>query len=140
MSVGKDYSFGVFDSNTNQIVDLGDIQTFSVHAQKHSIKSMPYNNVPKYGYIPDGYSGDFRIMRTRGTAELLQIQLSAIFNTGGIVQPGFINEIINNPDGSVFRFQYIGAVFWMNKLADGSRDKVIDQDVEWMASDLVQVA
>jgi hypothetical protein len=140
MNTGRDFSFGVYDQNIGVIVDFGDIQYFEIDAHKANIVSRPYNGLPKFGYVPDGYAGTFQIVRTKADVEQLQIKLSALFNTGGSVLPGFINYTVNNPDGSVARYQVTGAVFWMNKIASGSREKTIDQTVEWLGSDNVLVA
>ena len=33
MAVGRDYSIVFYDSNTGQVIDLGDVQNFSITAQ-----------------------------------------------------------------------------------------------------------
>jgi hypothetical protein len=43
---------------------------------------MPYNAPPKFGYVPDGYSGHFTITRTGSQMEQLQIILANNFNSG----------------------------------------------------------
>ena len=140
MNTGRDFNFGVYDQNTGVIVDFGDIQSFEIDAHKANIASRPYNGLPRFGYVPDGYSGSFQIVRTKADVEQLQIRLSTLFNSGGTVLPGFINYTVNNSDGSVSRYQIVGAVFWLNKIASGAREKVIDQAVEWLGSDSVLVA
>jgi hypothetical protein len=100
---------------------------------------MPYNGLPRYGYLPDGYKGNFSIKRVGSQLDLLQIQLIQLFNRGGLVNAGYINKQTVNTDGSITRFQYIRAVFWMDSVSSGSRDKEISQSVEWMASDCVVI-
>ena len=140
MNVGADYSLMYYDGTSGQLINLGDVQDVSITAPNHQVNSRPYNNVPRFGYVPDGYSGSFQIVRTKADVEQLQIRLSTLFNTGGTVLPGFINYTVNNSDGSVSRYQIVGAVFWLNKIASGAREKVIDQAVEWLGSDSVLVA
>lgn len=140
MTVGRDYAFGLYDGTTGQIIDLGDVQSVKISAQYHDIKSMPYNGVPRFGSIPDGFKGSFEITRTKGDLEDLQYTLNAAFNMGAAMRPGVINETVNNPDGSVSRYQYTGVSFKIEEIADVSREKVIKQTVSFMASDKVKIA
>lgn len=140
MNVGRDYSFGYYDSNTGSIVDLGDIQNVKITAQKHDIKSMPYNDVPRYGYIPDGYRVSFTITRTNAKVEDFAVAAEAFFNAGNVVKPGFLNETVKNPDGSVSRYQYTGFVFFLSDHGDISRETTVKLVGEGMASTKVGIA
>lgn len=140
MSVGRDYSLGFYDANTGAIINLGDVQSVKINANKHDIKSMPYNGVPRFGYIPDGYKISFTITRTGPELEEFSLAAAKQFNDGSIVKAGFLNETINNPDGSVSRYQYTGFVFFVTDLGDISRDKQISMTAEGMASDKVKIA
>lgn len=140
MSVGQDYAFGLYSSDTGGIVDLGDVQQVKVTAQYHDIKSSPYNSTPRFGHIPDGFKGTFTITRTGGQLENLQIQLNQAFNNGTVMKPGYLSESVRNIDGSISRYQYTGCDFKIVELVDVSREKVVTQTVEFMASDKVQIA
>ena len=140
MTVGRDYDFGLYDGITRQIINLGDVQSFRVTSAKHNIKSSPYNGDPKFGYIPDGYTGSFSIVRTNQQLEELALTLNETFNSGGSVKSGYLNETVRNPDGSVSRYQYTGCVFWLTDVADGSREKNITQTCEFMASNKKRIA
>lgn len=140
MNVGRDYSFGLYDATTGQGVDLGDVQKVSVDALYHQIKSQPYNDVPRYGAIPDGYKGSFEVTRTGAELELLQLRLNEAFNAGGALQPGYLSERVTNSDGSMTMFQYRGVSFTIEKIGDISRDAVVKQTVNFMASEKVQIA
>lgn len=140
MTVGRDYSLAYYDQNSGTIVDLGDVQNVKISAQKHDIKSMPYNDVPKFGYIPDGYKISFTIARTNSKLEDFQLAASQRFNSGNIVKPGFLNETVTNPDGTVSRYQYTGFVFFVTDLGEVSREQVVKMQAEGMASDKKQIA
>lgn len=140
MNIGRDYSIGLYDATTGQLVDLGDVQDFTSTKQVHQIASRPYNGDPRFGHIPDGYKGSFSITRTGSTLESLQLQLDAAFKAGTVMKPGYISETVQNPDGTVSRFQYTGVDFVMERIADVSREKVVTQTVGWMASGKVQIA
>lgn len=140
MNVGVDYSILYFSGTTGQLIDLGDVQDVNIVAMKHDIKSMPYNNTPRYGYVPDGYRIEFTITRTGSTLEDLMVTFSQNFNIGAVQQPGYLNESIINPDGSVRRYQYTNFVVFLTDHGNISRDKVVTLKMEGMASDKVQIA
>jgi hypothetical protein len=133
-SVGVDYSFGYFDANLNALIDLGSVQDVKISAQKKDLKNEPYNGPPSFDYAPDGYKLTFRLVRTKAGLEDLMIQREANFNAGGINKSGYLNETINNADGTVSRYQYTGFVFFMGERGDISRDKLVMQSCEGMAS------
>lgn len=135
MNVGRDYSFGLYDTRTGNLIDFGDIQTIDIKPVKHDIKSQPYNDVPKYGYIPDGYKGSMTITRTGSALEDMQLAINTAFNNGENLTSGYLNETVKDPDGSVHRYQYTGVVFHLDDLGSISREKTITQKVEFMASD-----
>jgi hypothetical protein len=140
MTVGQDYSFAFYDANTGTIIDLGDVQNVKVTAQKHDIKSQPYNGVPRFGYIPDGFKISFTITRTGQQLEDLQVAAVQRFNAGSVDRSGFLSETITNPDGSVSRYQYTGFCFFLTEVGDVSREKMITQQAEGMASDKIRIA
>jgi hypothetical protein len=140
INVGTDYSLSYYDGNQGVIVDLGDVQNVKIVALKHEIKSMPFNNVPRYGFVPDGFRIDFSIVRTSNTLEALAVGFSRTFNQGVVINAGYLNETVNNPDGSVSRYQYTNVVVFLDDHGDISREKPIMLRLTAMASDKVTIA
>jgi hypothetical protein len=140
MNVGVDYSITYYDSTSGALIDLGDVQNVQITALKHDIKSMPYNRPPRYGFVPDGFRIEFTITRTGSTLEDLMVTLSQNFNAGSVQKPGYLNEAITNPDGSVRRYQYTNFVVFLTDHGNISRDKIVTLKLEGMASDKVQIA
>ena len=140
MNVGVDYAISYYDSTSGALINLGDVQDVKITAMKHDIKSAPYNQVPRYGFIPDGYKVDFTITRNGSTLEDLMVTLSANFNNGVVQGVGYLNETINNPDGTVSRYQYTNFVVFLTSHGDISRDKIVSLTLEGMASDKRKIA
>jgi hypothetical protein len=140
MNVGIDYSITYYDANSGGLINLGDVQDVKITALKHDIKSAPYNNVPRYAFIPDGFKIDFAITRNGSTLEDLMVLFSTNFNAGNVMAPGYLNETINNPDGTVSRYQYTNFVVFLTSHGDISREKVVTLTLEGMASDKKKIA
>lgn len=140
MSVGRDYQFGLYDGNSGRIVDLGIVEDVKITAQKHDIKGQPYNADPVFGYIPDGYKIAFQLVRNGPTLENIGLDMANAFRAGQAIKAGFFNETIAEADGTFSRYQYTGFVFYLAEVADVSREKVVKQTVEAMASGKVRIS
>ena len=140
MNTGTDYSLIYYDGNTGALVNLGDVQNVKITALKHDIASKPYNTVPRYAYVGDGFKIDFQITRTGPDLEVFMATAAANFNAGAVQQPGYLQQTITNPDGSITRFQYTKMVIFLTDHGDISRDKPVTLVLEGMASDKVQIA
>jgi len=66
--------------------------------------------------------------------EGLMVINEANFNNGQIMSPGYLNETITNPDGTLSRYQYQNFVVFMTDIGDISRERVVSQRMEGMAS------
>jgi hypothetical protein len=135
MTVGTDYSISYYDTASGTLIDLGDVQNVKISAMKHDLKSMPYNKLPRYGFVPDGFKIDFTITRTGSVLEDLMVDFSNKFNGGQVVGAGYLNESVNNADGTVRRYQYTNFVVFLTDHGQISRDKPVTLTLEGMASD-----
>lgn len=140
MNVGVDYTISFYDAASGSLVNMGDVQNVKVSAMKHDIKSSPYNNVPRFGFVPDGFKIDFTVTRIGSVLEDYMVSFSKNFNQGNVLSAGYLNETITNPDGSISRFQYTGFVIFLTDHGDISRDKQVTMSLEGMASDKVAIA
>lgn len=140
MGIGVDYSFIYYDGNTASTIDLGDVQNVKITPAYHTIKSEPYNAVPRFDYVPDGWAISMEITRTTPALENFVINLDAQFNAGLALSPGYLNETINNPDGTVSHYQYTKFVFRITHHGDVDRKKPVVMTLTGQASDRVQIA
>lgn len=140
MNVGVDYTISFYDGTSGTLVNLGDVQNVKIVALKHDIKSMPYNDVPRYGYVPDGFKIDFSITRTGSDITDFMVKAAQNFNAGNVQKPGYLNETITNPDGSISRYQYTKFVVFLTDHGNIQRDAPVTLTLEGMASDKVQIA
>lgn len=140
MNVGVDYNVSYYESASGTIINLGDVQNVRITAQKHDIKSAPYNQVPRFAFVPDGYKVDFTITRTGSVLENLMVTFSSNFNQGNVITPGFLNQSIINADGTTSMYQYTNFVVFLTDHGDISREKVVTLKLEGMASDKIPLA
>lgn len=134
MNTGVDYTISYYDSKSGGLVNLGDVQNVKIIALKHDLKSSPFNAPSRYAFAPDGYKIDFTITRTGSQLEDLAVLNEASYNNGQIQSPGFLNQTITNPDGSISRYQYTNFVVFLTDHGDVAREKVTTQTLEGMAS------
>lgn len=140
MNVGVDYTFMYYDGSSGQLINFGDVQNVVITELKHDIKNMPYNDDPSYGYVPDGFRIEFTVTRTSSAIEDYQVNLDTMFRNAQVQSPGYLNETITDPDGSVHRYQYQKMVVFVTDQGNVSRDKAVTLKVEGYASRKVQIA
>lgn len=140
MNVGGDYSITYYDGTLGTLIDLGDVQDVKISAAKHDIKSMPYNNDPRFGYVADGFKIDFTITRTGSVLEDLMITINSNQKNGVVQQPGYLNRSVINPDGTTSRYQYTGFVIFLTDPGNIDRDKVSTMKLEGMAGNFQKIA
>jgi hypothetical protein len=140
MNTGVDYSLFYFDGASGLLVDLGDVQSVNIVALKKDIKSDPYNDDPRYGYVPDGFKIDFKITRTGSTLEDFMVAAATNFSIGGIQKPGYLQQTIINPNGSISRYQYTNMVIFLTDHGNISREAPVTLTLEGMASRKVPIA
>ena len=75
-------------------------------------------------------------MRTSSTLEDYAAKFEAAFNNGQIIQPGYLNKTVTNPDGSISRYQYQSCVLFLMNHGDVSREKPVTMRLEGMASNM----
>jgi len=140
MGAGVDYSFIYYDGNTASTVDLGDVQNVKITPHYTTIQSDPYNAVPRFDYVPNGWSISMTITRTSPALENFMIDLDKKFNAGIALKPGYLNETITNPDGTKSNYQYTKFVFRITEHGDVDRKKAVVMTIMGAASDRVQIA
>lgn len=140
MNTGVDYQLFYYDGASGALVDLGDVQDVKIVALKHDIKSQPFNRQPRYGYVPDGFKIDFTITRTGPELEDFMVAASANFDAGAIQKPGYLQQTVANPDGTISRYQYTNMVIFLTDHGNISRDKPTTLALEGMASSKIQIA
>ena len=134
MNTGVDYSLMYYDGTSGTLIQLGDVQDVTINAMKHDIKSSPYNDDPRYGFVPDGFSIEFSITRTGSILEDLMVTFANNFSAGQVQKPGYLNQSIINPDGSVSRYQYTNMVIFLTDHGNISRDKTVTLKLTGRAS------
>lgn len=139
MSVGRDYSFGYYDADLGEVVDLGSIQHIKITPLAKEIANEPYNEDPIFGYIEGGYSFSFTIIRTGPEAEDFQLRKAQRFREGLEIKSGYLNETVKEPGGEVSRYQYERFVFRISELGDVQRDGTIKMSATGKASRKVKL-
>ncbi len=134
MNTGSDYTISYYDGSSGGLVNLGDVQNVNITALKHGIKSQPFNRPPRYGFVPDGYKIDFKITRTGSDLIDFMVAAEQAFNNGAILKPGYLNETVTNPDGSISRYQYTEFVIFLDDHGNIQRDAPVTLTLEGMAS------
>jgi hypothetical protein len=111
-----------------------------ITAQKHDIAARPYDADPRFDYVPDGFKIDFTITRNASTLEDLMVRFANNFQNGTVIRSGYLNESVNNSDGTVSRYQYVNFMPFLTDHGDISREEIVTIRLEGMASRKINIA
>jgi hypothetical protein len=139
-NVGNDYFFAVYDGNTGSLVSFDDIENVKIEARKHDIEVRPYNSDPLFGFVPDGYTLEFDVIRTDSDIEDAAVNYNALFDAATVWQPGTFNETIKNPDGTQSAYQYTNFVWFLTNHGEIKREKEVKLHIQGKASNKVPLA
>src|SRR6185312_11460079 len=102
-SVGRDVSVTVVTSYGT--LTFNGLTDFSADPMTTDLKSKGIDGTPRFGFIPDGWKGSFKLDRLDPTVDNYWAQVESDYYAGKNIQAGTISEIITEADGSVTQWQ-----------------------------------
>jgi hypothetical protein len=82
----------------------------------------------------DGWSGRFEYERQDSTLDDYFSMLEANYYLGVPEQPCSITETIENPDGGITQYRYLGVLLKLDDAGDWAGDKTVKMTVSFVAS------
>lgn len=136
-SVGKDVTLTVVTSyGTLKFPGLTD---FMADPMTTDLKTKALDGTPRFGFIPDGWKGSFKLDRLDPSVDNYWAQVEADYFGGKNIQPGTISEIITEADGSITEWRYTGVVLRLEKAGDWGGDKKVEQSITFEAARRIKV-
>lgn len=136
-SVGRDVSLTVVTSYGP--LKFAGLTDFMADPMTTDLKSKAIDGTPRFGFIPDGWKGSFKLDRIDPSVDNWWAQVEADYFSGKNVPPATISEIITEADGSISEFRYTGVVLRLEKAGDWGGDKKVEQTVVFEAAKRVKV-
>ena len=131
-SVGRDVSLtAVLDGQT---VTFSGLTSFTADPKITDIKSKGIDGTTRFGFIPDGYEGSFKLDRIDAEVDRWWAKLEAMYFSGQNILAGTIMEVIQEADGSITTFRYSGVTMHLTKAGDWGGDKKVEQEVKFFAA------
>src|SRR5262245_12532803 len=113
-TIGKDVSL-VIQTPTGPLNISTGITDFSADQMTTDLNSKPLTGERKFGVIPDGWKGSFKLDRMNPAVDNYFAALEEAYFQGGNQLAGTIYESIAEPDGSVTQWRYTGVVLKLDK-------------------------
>lgn len=139
-NIGRDGSqLTVFDSLAGQ-VNFNGMISFDSRARTKKLESEAITGTTTFRNVPNGHEGTFEFDRQDSSVESYFAQLEANFYAQLPPPVATITQTINELDGSVSQFQYIGVQL---DLSDAGAWKGLDKvnpKVGWVASKKIELS
>src|SRR5579859_6641768 len=137
-SVGRDLTLNIIGYN-------GTIQSFPLllafdaktATRQVAIKGM--DGIVRYLELPDGWSGSFSIDRQDSSIDDYFAALESDYYSGLNIQASSITETIQEPDGSVSQYRFVGVMFKFDDAGAWKGDSQVSVKISWCASRRIKV-
>lgn len=134
LSVGRDTTIVLNDPNSGGVPNILYVTSYEAKQDHIKLKSSAMDGTVRHGVIPDGWSG--RIMLDRGNQNvdvLFGILENAYYN-GNNILPQTITQTIDEADGTITQWQYVGCAISYDEPGTWQNGKYISQTIGWCAS------
>ena len=115
-------------------IDLRDVVGFQAEQQVKLQHSDPLNSIPVEFNTPAGWRGQFQIDRGSSALDDLVAAIEAAFWNAGIIGSGTIYQYLNEPDGSVSTYEFIGVALTLTESGHYKAENIVTQTVGFFAS------
>ena len=115
-------------------VDLRDVVGFQAEQQVKLQRSDPLNSVPVEFNTPAGWRGQFQIDRGSSALDDLVAAIEAAFWNAGVIGSGTIYQYLNEPDGSVSTYEFVGVALTLTNSGHYKAENIVTQTVNFFAS------
>ncbi len=140
LSVGRDVTLDVFDPNTGGIVSFAVITSFDTKQDTTDLKAKGLDGTVRHGTEYDGWSGSIMLDRQNAIADAFFAFLEAMYYSGQNIQAQSITQTIQEADGSVTQWSFIGLALKLDDAGNWQNGKFVSQKISWRASRRLQIA
>ena len=137
-SVGRDVTLVVTVNGAP--LNLPGLTGFSAKPMTTKLKSKGIDGTPRFGVIPDGWSGSFKMDRLSADADNFWAAFEAGYFAGNNNTAGTIYETIQEANGAVTQWRYTGVILTFDDAGDYAGDKKVEQSISFEAAFKVKVA
>ncbi len=115
-------------------IDLRDVIGFSAQQQVKLQRSDPLNSVPIEFNTPAGWRGQFHVDRGSSALDDLIAAIESAFWNNGVIGSGTIYQYLNEADGSVSTYEFIGVALTFTDSGHYKAENIVTQTVSFFAS------
>jgi hypothetical protein len=138
-SIGKDVVLDVI--TPSGVLNLPVTTTgFEAKPEYNKLASVGLDGINREASIPKGWRGTITLDRRNNVVDAFFAQQEAGYYAGQNVLTGSITETIQEADGSVSQYRYVGVSLSFEEAGKKSGDSKIEQTIGFFASQRQQVA
>lgn len=133
-SVGKDCTINVYDPMAGGVVSFAIITSFDAKQTVTKLRSKGMDGTNYFGTEYDGWEGTITIDRSTPAADNFFALRESLYHAGAQMENLTLTQTIQEADGSVTQWRYIGADVDFADAGTYKNGALIVQKVGWRAS------
>ncbi|AJX61593.1 hypothetical protein AQ938_06990 [Burkholderia pseudomallei] len=137
-SVGRDISLDIVTGSGPLQINL--ITEFTSNQESTEVKVKGIDGITRFVRFFDGWKGKFNVERQDATLDQYFSQLEQNFFSGIGEQSVTITESIQEANGSISQFRYLGVLLKYDDAGGWKGDSTVKQAVSFVCSRRIQIA
>lgn len=138
MSLGKDVSVDVVLPDGRHL-NLGNVTGFDPKPITKELASSGIDGVPRHAVVPEGWTLTFDVDREGPNVDNWWAAFEVAYYSGNVLYNATILETIDEPDGSISQWRYVGCALKLDDAGARKSDNYIKMKVTGKASHRIKV-
>lgn len=134
INVGRDTTIVMNDPTAGGVPAIAYVTSFDTKQDHTRLKSKGLDGTVRNAVEPEGWSGKITLDRANQNLDKLFAILEAAYYNGTNVQPQTITQTIQESDGTITQWQYVGCAIGYDEAGSWANGKFISQSVSWCAA------
>jgi len=134
INVGRDTTIVMNDPTSGGVPAIAYVTSFDTKQDHTRLKSKGLDGTVRNAVEPEGWSGKIMLDRANPNLDRLFAILENAYYAGLNVQPQTITQTIQESDGTISQWQFVGCAIAYDEAGSWSNGKFISQSVSWCAA------
>jgi hypothetical protein len=134
LSVGRDTTIVLNDPNSGGVPNILYVTAFDARPDHSKLKSNGLDGTVRHAVEPQGWSGKIMLDRGNQNLDILFDILETAYYSGTNIVAQTITQTIQEADGTVTQWQYLGCAISYDEHGSWQNGKFISQSIGWCSS------
>jgi hypothetical protein len=139
INVGRDTTIVISDPTSGGNPAIAYVLSFDTKQDHTRLKSKGLDGTVRNAVEPEGWSGKIMLDRANQNLDVLFTILENAYYSGTNILPQTITQTIQESDGTISQWQFVGCAISYDEAGDWQNGKFISQSIGWCAAKRIRL-